>query len=76
MIETKKHALHIYITCTRIHTRLEEMLGLRQPIEAPHSSRAVTACLPRIKASSGSKNDGVMLSLKTISGGLIGIALV
>lgn len=45
-------------------------------MEAPQSSRSVTACLPRIKASSGSKNDRVMLSLRAISGGLIGISLV
>ncbi len=45
-------------------------------MEAPHCSRAVTACLSQIKASSGSKNDRVMSSLKTISGGLIGIRFV
>lgn len=58
------------------YIHLEEMLGLRQPMEAPHSSRAVIAFLSQIKASSGSNNDRVMLSLKTISGGLIGIPLV
>lgn len=77
MIEAEKHALHTYITFTRIYTHtFRGLLGLKQPMEAPHSSRAVTACLSRIKASSGSKNDKVMLSLRTISGGLIGISLV
>lgn len=52
------------------YTHFEELLGLRQPMEAPHCSRAVTACLSQIKASSETKNDRVMLSLKTISGGL------